>query len=86
MSRADEGDKIPMRMNACAAKTQLSRSSSASSRARIIITKYRKPVARVASIWKEGRGVPGSAAGQIVFRNGWDRPMSERELKWFLGG
>jgi hypothetical protein len=34
----------------------------------------------------QGQRVFGSAKGQIVFKKGWEAPMTKREFDEFLGG
>ena len=75
-----------MEVNIHEAKTNLSRLiERALMGEEIIIAKAGKPVVKMVRIRKSGKRVFGSAAGKIVFRNGWDAPMSGRELQEFLG-
>ena len=73
-------------INIHAAKTQLSRLvDAAGAGEEIIIAKSGKPIARLTPIRTTRKRVFGAAAGRIVFHKGWDSPMSEKELKDFLG-
>lgn len=51
----------------------------------VVLAKAGRPVARLVRIEEPGKRVFGSAAGRILFREGWDAPLNDRELKEFLG-
>lgn len=51
----------------------------------VVIAKAGKPVARLVRIESSGKPIFGSAAGQIIFKEGWDAPMTDQELEEFLG-
>jgi prevent-host-death family protein len=75
-----------VQVNIHTAKTNLSRLiEKAQSGEEIIIAKSGKPVARLTPVRTTRKRVFGAAAGRIVFHKGWDSPMSEKELKEFLG-
>jgi hypothetical protein len=54
------------------------------------VSKSSKPVRRAVEEKKQealpAKRVFGSAEGQIVFKRGWDAPMTKGELDEFLGG
>jgi prevent-host-death family protein len=53
----------------------------------VIIARAGKPVARLVRVAPPGgKRQLGSARGRIVFRPGWDAPMTKTELERFLGG
>jgi prevent-host-death family protein len=75
-----------MQVNIHAAKTNLSRLiDRAESGEEVIIAKAGRPVVKLVPVRQQTRRVFGSAAGQIVFRKGWDAPLSEKDLQVFLG-
>ena len=75
-----------MQVNIHTAKTTLSRLiEKAQSGEEVIIARSGKPVARLTPIRTACKRVFGAASGRIVFHKGWDSPMSEKELKEFLG-
>jgi len=49
------------------------------------MTKFGKPIVTVKRRQKSGKRVFGSAKGKIAFHEGWDSPMTDRELEEFLG-
>ena len=75
-----------MQVNIHAAKTNLSKLiERAQSGEDVIIAKSGKPVAKLMPIRASRKRVFGSATGQIVFHQGWEAPMTPKELKEFLG-
>jgi len=53
----------------------------------VVIARAGKPVARLVRVASPGgKRQLGSARGQVVFRPGWDAPMTRKELERFLGG
>ena len=51
----------------------------------VIIAKAGRPVVKLVRIEPPNRRVLGSAEGTIQFTEGWDAPLTEDELKEFLG-
>jgi prevent-host-death family protein len=51
----------------------------------VIIAKAGKPVVKLVKIQPRSKRILGSAAGTIKYNEGWDAPMSEKDLEKFLG-
>jgi len=51
----------------------------------VIIAKAGTPMVRLVPVEGPRKPVFGSAKGQILFKKGWDAPMTKRELDDFLG-
>jgi prevent-host-death family protein len=51
----------------------------------VIIAKAGTPMVRLVPVDRPAKRVFGSAKGQITFKEGWDAPMTKRELDEFLG-
>ena len=74
-----------MQVNIHEAKTNLSRLiERAQMGEEVVIAKAGKPVVKLVIAEPEQKRVFGSASGKIVFRKGWDQPMSAREWKEFI--
>jgi prevent-host-death family protein len=68
------------------AKTNLSKLiERARSGDEVIIAKAGTPMVRLVPVDRPSKPVFGSAKGQIVFKKGWDAPMTKRELDEFIG-
>jgi len=75
-----------VKVNIHEAKTNLSRLIERAQMGEdVIIAKAGKPVAKLLPIREAWKRVLGSAAGKIVFRKGWDCPLTDRELTELLG-
>ena len=75
-----------MEVNIHEAKTNLSKLiERARSGDEVIIAKAGTPMVRLVPVDRPAKRVFGSAKGQIVFKKGWDAPMTKRELDEFLG-
>jgi len=77
-----------MEVNTHYAKTHLSRLiEKAMLGEDVVIARAGKPVARLVRVAPPGgQRQLGSARGRIVFKPGWDAPMTRKELEQFLGG
>lgn len=77
-----------MQVNTHYAKTHLSRLiEKAILGEEVVIARAGRPVARLVRVAPPGgKRQLGSARGQIVFRPGWNAPMSRKELERFLDG
>jgi prevent-host-death family protein len=51
----------------------------------VIIAKAGTPMVRLVPVDSPRKPIFGSAKGQIVFKKGWDAPMTKRELDEFIG-
>jgi prevent-host-death family protein len=47
----------------------------------VVIAKAGKPVVKLVPVDRPARRVFGSAKGEIVFKRGWNAPMSKREIE-----
>jgi prevent-host-death family protein len=75
-----------MMVNVHEAKTQLSRLLERVLQGEeVVIAKAGKPVARLVRCKPQARRVLGSAEGTVWFAPDWDAPMSDQEVKEFLG-
>ena len=52
----------------------------------VIIAKAGKPVVKLVAVDRPRKRVFGSAKGEIVFKKGWNAPMSKREIDEMIGG
>ena len=75
-----------MEVNIHEAKTNLSKLiERARAGDEVIIAKAGTPMVRLVPVDRPAKRIFGSAKGQIVFKKGWDAPMTKRELDEFLG-
>jgi len=75
-----------MEVNIHEAKTQLSKLiERALMGEEVIIAKAGRPVVRLVKVQAKRRRILGSAAGTIQYLEGWDAPMTDKELEAFLG-
>lgn len=51
----------------------------------VVIAKAGKPIAKLVKIEAESKRVLGSGIGTIEFTPGWDAPLTDEELKDFIG-
>jgi prevent-host-death family protein len=52
----------------------------------VIIAKAGTPMVRLVPVERPTKRIFGSAKGQIIFKKGWNSPMTKRELDEFLSG
>jgi prevent-host-death family protein len=52
----------------------------------VVIAKAGKPVVKLVPVDRPAKRVFGSAKGEIVFKKGWNAPMSKREIDRLIGG
>ena len=75
-----------MEVNIHQAKNQLSKLiERARNGDEVIIAKVGKPVAKLVPVERRSRREFGSAAGQITFQDGWDAPLTAKEMAEFIG-
>ena len=75
-----------MEVNIHEAKTHLSRLiERALSGEEIVIAKAGRPLVRLAALPARAKRELGSASGLIRWKEGWEKPLSKRELDAFLG-
>jgi prevent-host-death family protein len=68
------------------AKTHLSRLLERVQRGEeVVIAKAGRPVAKLVKIESTSKRVLGSATGTIKFTPGWEAPLTDEEMKEFLG-
>lgn len=76
-----------MEVNLYAAKTQLSKLvERAMLGEEVVIAKAGKPMVKLVRVEAPTKRVLGSAAGTIVYQEGWDAPMGDDEIDELLGG
>ena len=51
----------------------------------VIIAKAGTPMVRLVPVDRPTKRIFGSAKGQIVFKKGWDAPMTDAEVDEFIG-
>ena len=75
-----------MQVNIHEAKTNLSRLiERAQMGEEVLIAKAGRPMVKLVKVEPRSKRIFGSAKGQIVFHEGWDAPMTDKELEAFLG-
>jgi antitoxin (DNA-binding transcriptional repressor) of toxin-antitoxin stability system len=53
---------------------------------KVIIAKVGNPIVKLAPVDRLAKRVFGSAKNDVIFKKGWDAPMTKREIEEFLGG
>lgn len=75
-----------MEVNVHQAKSQLSKLiQRARTGEEVIIAKAGKPAVKLVPVDRPVKRVFGSAKSEVVFKKGWDAPMTKREVEEFLG-